>query len=234
MLRKQNGFTAVEGVLVVLLIVAIGAAGYFAYQVRTQSSDPTSQSQPKAKAAPKVELTTYSSKTMPGVSFQYPQNWKVEEKVAGDPGNEGDVPSAEKLTLSSPSGAVKLTWTSGLVGIGGACNDGSYPGDDLALCTLYEVINSHKLKNANLYSVSGVYTQVGDSPTAYLAIQASDGVIKTRRSFSGELVSGGEAGAYMLVVSPVAKSATKAEAEAALKSSDMVTGQAIIDSFTKK
>ena len=57
--KNQNGFTAIEGILLVLLLAGIGAAGYFAYQAR-QNKPSYSAAQVTQKPKTNTQVSTAS------------------------------------------------------------------------------------------------------------------------------------------------------------------------------
>ncbi len=73
MKQRQGGYTALTGLLVVLVLVAIGAAGYYTYK---------KQQTPKV-VTPAVTYikATDSAKTF---SFSYPDNWQIKPYVWED------------------------------------------------------------------------------------------------------------------------------------------------------
>ncbi|HEX7259671.1 MAG TPA: hypothetical protein VF272_01940 [Candidatus Saccharimonadia bacterium] len=118
----QRGFGALEMVLAVLLLVAIGAAGYFAYQARQAQRDPVANvGTPKNAQSVESSNAGASWKTYKSnyemTSFRYPANWTVKAETIP---NLPNVPEAKMVTLRSPQG-FELHYFDVLTGLGGGC-----------------------------------------------------------------------------------------------------------------
>lgn len=78
MLRNQKGFTAVEGILAVILVAAIGFVGYFAYKHHTKKTSTTASTQQSSKTSSPVSTTSPAATPAPkylvvkeaGIKFQ--------------------------------------------------------------------------------------------------------------------------------------------------------------------
>jgi prepilin-type N-terminal cleavage/methylation domain-containing protein len=93
MRSKQAGFTALEVLLVIVVVALIGAAGWYVASrgKQTNASSTAATSSPSQTAASSKEALTVSS-TVGGFSFMYPQSWKVTSNVRPD----------ETLSIKSP------------------------------------------------------------------------------------------------------------------------------------
>jgi hypothetical protein len=70
MLKNQKGFTAFEGVLIALLLIAIGGVGYFAYQARhTAQDNSVNVTHKSATPAPKQASLPQTGKITGNVSY---------------------------------------------------------------------------------------------------------------------------------------------------------------------
>jgi hypothetical protein len=86
--KNQKGFTAVEGLLIILILVVIGAVGYMVYRndhkTKTASVSSTSLTTSSSKkssattksANPYAGWQTYHSK-LGDFTIQYPANWNI-------------------------------------------------------------------------------------------------------------------------------------------------------------
>lgn len=118
-LYNQKGFTALEGILIGLVIIAIGTAGYFAFEARSNKlaeTKPAASEQPAEKPDPYKGWSTFSSKVNK-LTFKYPADWKSE--VAIVPGTDNTV---EEGSLTSPEGFV-IEVRNPADGLGGGCGD---------------------------------------------------------------------------------------------------------------
>lgn len=115
--KNQKGFAAFEIILVVVVVLAIGAAGYYAYDARHNSNDSSvSVPEGQSKKNQQVKLATYSSKT-DTFSFNYPEKWKLSSNTEAV---DGLSEKSEKVVITSPTGLIVM-FTTGNGGIGGAC-----------------------------------------------------------------------------------------------------------------
>ena len=86
-MKKLNikGFTHLEVLLVIVVIALIGGAAFYVWKENDKKKDtPTSQatkdSSAKTSQTTEQGLKEYKN-TEHGFSFQYPQDWKVTEKL---------------------------------------------------------------------------------------------------------------------------------------------------------
>ncbi len=90
--NNQKGFTAVEGLLIVLILVVIGAVGYMVYhnnhKTKTVGTTNTSSNKP-ATTNTKTPTSSNSSQVFTassyGFQFTYPQKWSVKSVAPSDP-----------------------------------------------------------------------------------------------------------------------------------------------------
>lgn len=120
-LRTQKGFTGLEIALIVAVVSAVGAAGYFAFEARSNAINPKTEQTPQpapakseVKKDPYEGWTTFTSK-INKVSFKYPSDWKNNVQVESEGGY-----SQEKGVITSPSG-FELRFHNPVNGIGSAC-----------------------------------------------------------------------------------------------------------------
>lgn len=118
MLRNQSGFTALEGVLMAIVVIAIGAAGYFAFEGRSNKLAETKPASTEStqKSDPYAGWQTYTSKVN-GVSFKYPADWK--SAISTTPQTDNTV---EEGKITSPDGFV-FEFRNPADGVGGGCGD---------------------------------------------------------------------------------------------------------------
>ena len=123
-IKSQAGFTALNLVLIVLLVAAIGAAAYFAYQnmqgSKSASASPTPRVlTPTPSPDPTANWKTYHS-SYENASFKYPADWGYKVGPGLDPSSSGDY----SVTLTSPHGLV-LKYDDAVSGIVGTCAEGA-------------------------------------------------------------------------------------------------------------
>jgi type II secretory pathway pseudopilin PulG len=201
-LNNQNGFTAVEVVLVVLLVGALGIAGYFAYKnqhtTATKAVVVTTKSAPaKTVASPYAGWKTYSS-AYEGASFKYPSSWTL--AVSPEPVSNGNVDNGNVLTLKSPSGYV-VNFQAPDQSQGGGCS-GTNTIDQVTKLTaqaknpLYLTVVNHSGQkdfavydlvppSQNNYQVDAVVPHVGESLCDYNPSYSSKGQSGAYISFYG-------------------------------------------------
>jgi hypothetical protein len=174
--------------LIIILLVVVGGA----YYLGTKQNTILSQNQQKTIVPSIIQSTptvtpekitavptsfqnttmkwkTYVS-TTEKVSFKYPQDWITLNAVVGT-----DFPDQDKTSLHSPSGEIKVNWSSAFTGLGGDCiHSGT--------CPLIAVIDKVQIKNASdLWVVSGTATKDGNIYEPFLAVQDGNGFLVTKR-----------------------------------------------------
>jgi hypothetical protein len=162
-LKNQNGFSALDGFLVVVALLAIGAAGYFAYSAHHQKTTVAAKviAKPVAASVPAVpsttDWTTYTSKSEPALSFKYPPTWTAIATNA-EGGTVGSGPSGDGLKLTSPSGS-QINYMSQAGGFGGACAPGT---PDVTLSAVQSLPNAGGLYYLEFQESGGTHVGVID------------------------------------------------------------------------
>jgi hypothetical protein len=100
-------------------LAACGSSGSTTSSVATASPTPTSQQTASPSSSATPSWKTYTSTTMPNVSFQYPPNWTLKTNP-GTSGASGTTVQEEDTTLTAPDGS-SIEWQTNVSGIGGAC-----------------------------------------------------------------------------------------------------------------
>lgn len=122
----QKGFSAVEGLLIVLVVAAIAFIGWSVMQKQndqknkqttTGSTSGSSDDINKAGAA----SSTYCAKNEK-VCFDHPADWRIQEKETARAGADAVI-KADAFTISNTSGAPVLSFDSSYNQLGGACAD---------------------------------------------------------------------------------------------------------------
>jgi Tfp pilus assembly major pilin PilA len=114
--KNQMGFTAVGGLLVILILAIIGAVGYMVYHNSNKtksSSSSTTATQTSTATSTKITANSYAGwKTfilpVEKLSFKYPSSWDIEPKNTINPStgqawlSSQDAPLV--ITLGAPFG----------------------------------------------------------------------------------------------------------------------------------
>jgi Tfp pilus assembly protein PilE len=114
--NNQKGFGAVEGLLVLVIIVLICVVGYMVYKNHhkatasastTAAKTSTSNSAKSTAAAPNpyAGWNTYTASLKP-VSFKYPANWTVDNSAGNAPVKTS---SSESITIDAPERSISGT-----------------------------------------------------------------------------------------------------------------------------
>lgn len=179
---------------VIVLLLACGT-GYLFYQNQQlvkmisgiQIITPT-PSVTVAMPTPTIDLfanwKTYTSKTEK-ITFKYPSDW-----ISVKPTMPSNHPTADEISLQSPTGMVKIAWISAIDGFGGACDPESplSSGDG---CPLFTLIEKSPITGADgLFLVSGTVTRDGKVFEPFMAIQDLKGITKTGRMMVYNLFQG--------------------------------------------
>lgn len=118
-------------------------------------------------------LRTYSS-TIEQASFQYPGDWKV-SKSSGS----SNIPNADIFSITSPSGAITISWISAITGFGNEFGT-SYP--------LNSIVSKTPVPSApGIFVVDGTTTLDGSTYHPWIAVQDANGVVKN--GVGGDLVT---------------------------------------------
>lgn len=94
--RNERGFSVVELLLVLVVVMILGGAGWIVYKRQSPTTQPTAHT---TQISPKTGWLMYKS-THSSVEFQYPASWKLEKRP---------IQSVDKYTLESLS----MTGTNG-------------------------------------------------------------------------------------------------------------------------
>ena len=105
MKKNQKGFSAIEGLLILLIVGIIGFAGWHVWQNRSvDSSQSPAHTTPSASNTPKPDIyagwNTYKSPTE-GFSVKYPADWTI---ITGTSNSEGKYDSTlDAVGISGPN-----------------------------------------------------------------------------------------------------------------------------------
>lgn len=111
MIKNQKGFTAFEGILIALVIVAIGAAGYFAYQARQDQTDySVNTSNKKVDTQPSKDESKYFTVKEWGVKFKLVPGYEdLYYKIVNRSDGSGAYFSTRSIDALSPQCAADKT-----------------------------------------------------------------------------------------------------------------------------
>lgn len=183
--KNQQGFSLVEGLLVIIALALIVFVGYYVWHAQGQSKTSTTKDSAATPAATdsgnaKPAQVAYTS-DREQASFTYPSTW-TKTDAALQPSLDG----ADAIGLQSPDGKVTVSWVTGIGGIGGACGQDAAPGqldaDGLGGCPATTVLDSTAITGApGLYVVSGYITYDDSSYYPWIAVQDKDGTTSGRK-----------------------------------------------------
>jgi hypothetical protein len=258
-MKKLNnmGFSAVEALLILVVIGILGFTGWFVYHSQklatkdysSQSSIQTSSTKKSTEPSdPYAGWKTYTS-SFEKLTFKYPADWR-----SVTPEVPSTDPSADSFELKSPSNALSISWDSEIDGIGGACDPdvmpgGAAPAGQPSPCPYWTVTDKQKLTGADLYYVAGIVTKDGSTYSPWCALQDAKGILESQSNigyllFAGKnnYVSDGAASkgtiqaAGLLCGRPFGGqgliSGTKAQATAALSSAEYRQAKLVLLSAT--
>lgn len=115
--------------------------------------------------SPAASMKTYTSATEK-ITFTYPSDWQVIPALV-----ESSAPTADSLSLQSPSGAIKVSWASLVDGLGGGC-DNQAPLGDPSACALITILDKKSIPGApGLVVASGTVTRDGTVYQPWLAVK---------------------------------------------------------------
>jgi hypothetical protein len=115
MRHNQKGFSAVEGLLLVIALTLVGFVGYYVWS-KNQDTDTKTSVTPSARPSPSPVTppasTTYTSKLYPKLSFAVPSGWKVDEPADFKASQRFDTGSADAdITVSNSSTKLVMKFT---------------------------------------------------------------------------------------------------------------------------
>jgi hypothetical protein len=127
---NDQGFSAVETILVLVVITILGFTGWFVWHTgqtanKTLRVSDTVNSTPRNKSAAASKILT--GKVDTELAFSYPSNWNVvqtpkETYRSTDPSDKTYAGETTQLTkITSPSGNTTVTIEGGIGGVGGSC-----------------------------------------------------------------------------------------------------------------
>jgi hypothetical protein len=117
-MRNQKGFSAVEGLLIVIILGLLGFVGWYVHSAQsTTSKTLDNAAASSASPATTTGLKEYKNNQY-GFSFSYPANWTIKEvfEDIGRGGKEGDV------SVTSPN-QTTVTFRADFGGKGGSCQE---------------------------------------------------------------------------------------------------------------
>ncbi len=183
--RNEVG-SAVLVVLVVLAVAIVAGTTVWVYRhhnkKQTTNSKPASTSQKTQKdktsntpgnSTPATQWSTYTS-SEEKATFKYPTGWTQTKPYV--PTNS---PTADQTGVTSPSGAITISWVSSIAGTGNEHGD-AYP--------LITVVDKTPISGApGYYVVSGITTLDGSTYHPWLAVQDANGILTSGPS--GDVVT---------------------------------------------
>ncbi|MDB5170525.1 MAG: hypothetical protein JWO35_219 [Candidatus Saccharibacteria bacterium] len=192
--NNQSGFSAVETILVLVILALIGVVGWYVYSTNSKTSKILSEAGTQTASAKQtspaaVNLSeTYSNDEF-GYSFQYPKTWKLTEDLT-DTGRgimDGDV------YVASPYGTkVHFSPTGG--GKGGDCFDDQTNTRTTRTCATKTILSAEKLSTSTssnpVYFYHGTYTEPtsdGGKTMYYIDIENGDYAPKAHDSITGAI-----------------------------------------------
>lgn len=129
-MAKQSGFSAVIVLLSILVVTAIGFTGYYVWNTQqgkkndTKNDSSASTTVDQQPAAKTVVYKNICLKNEP-LCLDYPEDWKA-QLSSSDVANDASSYPNDNLKITSANGAV-LEIQTGIDGIGGGCEDETYP-----------------------------------------------------------------------------------------------------------
>jgi hypothetical protein len=119
MKNNQKGFGAVEGLLLLIVVLFVGFIGYYVYNTQKKTTDTQNAAASASSSDVKSSLSSYSgwqsytSAYEPSLSFKYPADWTLSKDGA-------DYAGVDAATITSPNGS-KIHFGAGPAGYGGQC-----------------------------------------------------------------------------------------------------------------
>ena len=128
---NQKGFSAVEGLIILIVLAAVGFAAFAVISRQKETvQTPTVSSKTATTDTKNTEVKTeYKEGSIDSgfgvtLDFSYPSVWKMTSSIEGPmPLNSSAGSTTQTIELSSPSGEYKVTYKIGANGgLGGACS----------------------------------------------------------------------------------------------------------------
>src|ERR1700733_2430201 len=107
--RNEQGFSAVEGLLIVIILLLIAGAGWLVYSRHHKTAPIKANAKPSATQTAKTPASTdltYTS-TVGGFTVSYPKSWSIEGFTGQN--NDTMVPASQ---IDGTEGSVLLTSSS--------------------------------------------------------------------------------------------------------------------------
>jgi len=166
-LRQSGSAHAV--IIVILVVVLLGALAFIFWQNFSKNDNATTPVATSATNETPVVTNSYKTYTTDvyGVSFQYPDNWILDETVKSDEEN-----NVSRSTTITTKGGTEVDFTVGIRGLGGYCDT---PTTYKVLDTSSTTIRGEKTVHFSLtlqpnsdgsfngyYGLTDRYTTIGD------------------------------------------------------------------------
>lgn len=169
---NQKGFTAFEVVIVIVALVAIGVAGYFAFEARQDKTDYSvnapKKTQPSPSKDPYEGWVAYTS-SFNGVAFRYPKDWQINiEPAPAEWPNNGQ----KNIKLTSPQGFNLYYWE-WVSGLGGGCPEGT---PNILITKVKELDHTkgvYLAENPGTIALSNDLSKTGDAGSCLIYPQVS-------------------------------------------------------------
>ncbi len=182
MKRNQKGFGHM-GILLIVLVIAAGAAvGWYVWDKNKKEDKTTTQTAQAVKTEPVDPYAgwkTYTSATEKS-HFKYPTTWTT-GKISSD--NSVAFEGGDSLKLTAPSDGMFITWTATIGGLGGVCDDTILPphvnANGMQACPYFTVLDKQKLSGANLTYVAGIVTRDGSTYNPWFSLADKNGFTKS-------------------------------------------------------
>ena len=122
--RNQLGFSAVEGLLILIIVILIGGVGYYVYNsnqatAKRNITGPTSEVKSDDKMTTQLKTTSLTYRTTT-VTVKHPTNWIVKDKTKKYEGS----PALPAISILSNNKYYLHFFTSS--GVGGSCESNDY------------------------------------------------------------------------------------------------------------
>ncbi len=182
----QSGWTVRRLLLIAVVVAGVSGTSWLVLSQKPTrkteyNSQPagssTSQQQVLQNGAQPASPVYSSSKE--GASFKYPSDWTAAKPSATSKAASNDASNTDQTVVTSPSGALKISWITNIVGFGNEHGD-AYP--------LITVVDKTPISGApGYYVVSGITTLDGSTYHPWLAVQDANGILTS--GVQGDLVT---------------------------------------------